>query len=116
MRPKPNVNVMTATANSIPCLFCGEFLPQRMSKNGKPYFVCDPCGVQLFVRRKSGIDRLEAVKKNVAASTIIQKQPQKILEVQKMLAAINGLRSEIRRIHDSYAVFPSDSQERMLRA
>ena len=27
-------------------------------KNNKPYFVCIPCGIQLFVRGQQGIERL----------------------------------------------------------
>src|SRR5207245_3600249 len=38
---------------------CGIGLDIRSSKkNGKPYCICDPCGVQLFIRRKEGINRL----------------------------------------------------------
>lgn len=41
-----------------PCLLCGEGLPILASKRGKPYFVCNSCGVQVFVRGKTGISKL----------------------------------------------------------
>lgn len=40
------------------CPVCGRELSLRESKNGKPYLVCDRCGMQMFVRSQSGIDKL----------------------------------------------------------
>jgi hypothetical protein len=31
----------------------------KTTKKDKPYLICDPCGVQLFVRGKGGIQRFE---------------------------------------------------------
>ncbi|MBZ5722087.1 MAG: hypothetical protein LAO03_17070 [Acidobacteriia bacterium] len=31
----------------------------RTTKKGKPYLICDPCGVQMFVRVETGIRRFE---------------------------------------------------------
>lgn len=33
-------------------------MPARRTHAGKPYYVCDPCGVQVFIRREEGIARL----------------------------------------------------------
>src|SRR6266699_1964003 len=54
----------------LPCLLCGNKLEKRTDKNGKPYFVCDPCGIQLFVRRKQGIELLEEVFRNIRRAEI----------------------------------------------
>src|SRR5438034_8489282 len=54
----------------LPCLLCGNKLEKRTDKNGKPYFVCDPCGIQLFVRRKQGIGLLEEVFRNIRRAAI----------------------------------------------
>lgn len=43
-----------------PCPLCSASLDVRETKKGKPYVVCDPCGVQLFVRGASGIQRFES--------------------------------------------------------
>jgi len=41
-----------------PCPLCADGLAILASKKGKPYCVCNPCGVQLFIRGKTGISRL----------------------------------------------------------
>ena len=41
----------------IPCFLCGGLVLVKYSKRGKPYFICDPCGVQAFIRRDEGIKR-----------------------------------------------------------
>lgn len=38
-----------------PCPVCGEGLDVRTHKRGKPYVICNRCGVQLFVRLEAGI-------------------------------------------------------------
>jgi DNA-directed RNA polymerase subunit RPC12/RpoP len=47
-----------AQTRSLPCTLCGRSLEQREDKNGKPYFVCDECGTQFFVRGVAGKERL----------------------------------------------------------
>ncbi len=39
-----------------PCPVCKEALEVRRTKKGKPYVVCNSCGIQLFVRVQAGID------------------------------------------------------------
>jgi hypothetical protein len=41
---------MKQKARTMPCIFCKQPLDERTDKNQKPYFVCDECGTQLFVR------------------------------------------------------------------
>jgi hypothetical protein len=41
-----------------PCPVCGTGLEIRRSQKGKPYCVCDSCGIQLFFRGQTGIHRL----------------------------------------------------------
>jgi hypothetical protein len=41
-----------------PCPLCGAGLPILISKTRKPYCTCNSCGIQLFVRGKTGISRL----------------------------------------------------------
>ncbi len=42
-----------------PCPLCGQGLDVRQTKKKKPYVICDPCGVQLFVRSKAGMHIFE---------------------------------------------------------
>lgn len=41
-----------------PCPLCGVGLPILASKRNKPYCTCNICGMQMFVRGKTGISRL----------------------------------------------------------
>ncbi len=65
---RANVNVMlgenTQTNEGLlgrefPCPICGMALKLRLSRREKPYCICDPCGIQLFIRGKLGITRLQ---------------------------------------------------------
>ena len=47
--------------SSFGCPLCNRELERRTDKNQKPYFVCDDCGTQFFVRRPAGIHRLDAL-------------------------------------------------------
>ncbi len=38
------------------CPVCTQPRAVRMTKKNKPYIVCDPCGVQVFVRGPAGIE------------------------------------------------------------
>ncbi|PYV68647.1 MAG: hypothetical protein DMG97_24140 [Acidobacteria bacterium] len=53
------LNLESATRGLFPCPVCGQGLEIRETKKDKPYLVCDPCGMQLFVRNETGISRLE---------------------------------------------------------
>jgi hypothetical protein len=60
--PPANVNVTLdapLTGRLFPCPLCGLGLDLRLSRADKPYCVCDVCGVQLFIRGKLGIGRLQ---------------------------------------------------------
>jgi ssDNA-binding Zn-finger/Zn-ribbon topoisomerase 1 len=39
-----------------PCPVCTSPREVRITKKGKPYVTCDPCGIQLFVRGTAGIE------------------------------------------------------------
>jgi len=46
----------TASATKwFPCPVCLQPLDVRMSKRDKPYVICSPCGVQMFIRERAGI-------------------------------------------------------------
>ena len=54
-----NVNVTLGNSEAVlgdlaekefPCPLCGAGLPILASKRKKPYFTCNACGVQVFVR------------------------------------------------------------------
>jgi len=49
------------------CPLCQRSLEIRETKKEKPYLTCDHCGLQMFVRYRKGIQRLEELsRKNVS--------------------------------------------------
>lgn len=65
---KANVNVTLKTdeleGKVFPCPVCGAAHKIRVARTGKPYFHCDPCGIQLFFRGRRGIARLRELLKS----------------------------------------------------
>jgi len=47
-----------------PCPVCAKAREVRITKKQKPYLVCDPCGVQLFVRGSAGIEEFNRLLKH----------------------------------------------------
>jgi hypothetical protein len=47
-----------------PCPLCGLSLRIRIACTQKPYCVCIDCGIQLFIRGKTGISRLQKIIEN----------------------------------------------------
>ncbi len=50
---------MSRWPRQMPCPVCGEDVPVKRTHRGKPYWQCDECGAQVFVRRQEGMKRLE---------------------------------------------------------
>jgi len=50
---------MSPNPTLFPCPLCGKPLDVRATKKKKPYVICDPCGVQLFIRSKAGMRSFE---------------------------------------------------------
>jgi len=49
--------MVTANSNAMfPCPVCTQAREVRITKKDKPYLICDPCGVQVFVRGPAGIE------------------------------------------------------------
>jgi transcription elongation factor Elf1 len=53
-----------------PCCVCGEAREVGTTKKDKPYLICDPCGVQVFVRGKTGIRRFEELVADAAGNNV----------------------------------------------
>ena len=83
----------------LPCILCGRKLEQRIDKNGKPYFVCDTCGIQLFVRRKHGMDLLqEAFRNSQRAQVPFTVHARNLYEIRALIKEIDGVKAEIDKI------------------
>jgi len=51
--------IETSKQRLFPCPLCARGLDIRETKKDKPYVICDPCGMQLFVRNDTGIALFE---------------------------------------------------------
>jgi hypothetical protein len=86
-----------------PCFLCGEFIEIKYSKRNKPYFICDPCGLQAFIRRDKGINRLNKLKGNKSFnSPEIKNSPNLILNWVNQL---EKLREKLKEIGDKGGFF-----------
>jgi DNA-directed RNA polymerase subunit RPC12/RpoP len=83
----------------LPCILCSDKLEKRTSKRAKPYFVCERCGIQLFVRRKEGIEKLEEFFRNAEKAQIsYTRHAQSFHEMQAVLQEISDVQLEINKI------------------
>jgi len=98
----------------LPCILCGRKLEKRVDKNGKPYFVCDPCGIQTFVRRKRGMELLEeAFRNSEKAQLPFTVHAQNLYEIRALIKEIEGVKAEINKIG---SFFISDEEMRVRKA
>src|SRR5258705_882402 len=70
------------TARRFPCPICSMPQDVRGSKKGKPYIICNTCGVQVFIRGKVGIAEFD-----------------KLLERAKPEGTIARMNEVLRRYH-----------------
>jgi len=78
----------------IPCFLCGEEIEIKNSKKGKPYFICDPCGLQAFIRRDKGIERLKTWMEE-GEREFKKRNGNGLLELVKQIEALEAKRKEI---------------------
>ena len=98
----------------LPCLLCGNKLEKRIDKNRKPYSVCDPCGIQLFVRRKRGMDLLEEAFRNLEKAQLpFTVHARNLHEIRALIKEIDGVKAEISKIG---SFFLSDEELRIRNA
>ena len=96
----------------LPCILCGKKLDQRTDKNGKPYFICEPCGTQFFVRRKQGIEKLaQLIHALNGRKFSIGLHMQSFYQVQAILSEIDALKSEIEKLNGQIGIFFIDEDK-----
>jgi len=100
----------------LPCLLCGRQLDQRTDKNDKPYFVCDPCGTQIFIRRKTGIENLAELVRTLRGRDLpLREHARALYEIQAVLAEIRGVKKEIKSLDSIFNLFSNDKDEKRAR-
>jgi len=97
----------------LPCFLCGKELDQRTDKNGKAYFICDPCGVQLFVRRKQGMENLDRLIRTLKTRELpAREHAQSLFEIRAILEEIDGIERELDKLDDSFSLFSKTRKEK----
>ena len=96
----------------LPCLLCTAKLERRTDKNRKPYFVCNPCGIQLFIRRQHGIRLLEKLLRDVAKNELpFRQRAEEVHKIQALLTEINGVKQQIERLEAQKGFFFPDQDK-----
>ena len=99
--------------STLPCLLCGDDLDQRSDKHGKPYFICDQCGMQLFVRRSQGADNLDRLIRALNGRDLPTRvHTQALLEIAAILKELDGVEHEIEKLDRSVGLLETPSKEK----
>ena len=103
-------------AKVIPCFLCSQELKQRKDKHAKPYFVCDPCGVQIFVRGRQGIKNLDQLLATLREHDFPFREHAGVLhEIQAVLTEIRGIKDEINKLDGVLEIFTDDEHKERAR-
>ena len=94
-----------ADLQKLPCPLCGVLLNVRESVKGKPYVVCDPCGMQMFVRREDGIQALKKILTSgrSPSNPSTEKLQEKIQSLEKQLSQSEQKYEAARSAHTELA-------------
>ena len=102
--------------NSIPCPLCGDGLPVRTDKHLKKYFVCNSCGIQLFIRGSRGIERLEEFFRTARRHALpFEEVAKKLHEIQALLNEIDGTKNQITKLNDEIGFFFPNQEKIQMR-
>jgi predicted RNA-binding Zn-ribbon protein involved in translation (DUF1610 family) len=105
-----------------PCPICGQPREIRITKKEKPYFVCDSCGVQVFVRGAQGIGILRTLGSNPEyLRPVLSGKHLAIFRVADLALQIRALEKDIERLslaeyQDNFSEDDLEAQERSLKA
>ena len=83
----------------------------RTTKNGKFYVVCDPCGLQAFVRRKEGMERLQKLRQRLQKmDAALEGHAESLFAIQGILREISALKHEIEILNEKAGFFFPDAE------
>lgn len=90
------------------CFLCSQELGLRRDKHKKPCFVCDSCGVQIFVRGRQGIENLAQLINELKKRDFSFREHARVLyEIQAVLTEIRGLEKELEALDSVFDAFAS---------
>ena len=90
------------------CFLCGQQLPVKTDKNQKLYFICNPCGLQAFVRGAQGRKNLETLIEILRKHDFaVRDHTEELHRIQGILAEVRGIEKEIESLDDTLEMFES---------
>lgn len=99
-----------------PCFLCTHKLEQRTDKHGHPYFVCDRCGMQIFVRGQEGIKNLAELNATLREHDFPFREHAAVLfQIQALLTEIRGIKKEIEKLNSVFDIFSADEDKERTR-
>lgn len=110
-RSFPNVNVTLPVSDgelgtfSFPCPLCGAGVPILNTKRNKPYCTCNDCGLQMFVRGKKGIARLERMAQQ---GIFVSVKEQSVAHGISLLNRVEQLKSQKHDLEQKQGIIFSD--------
>jgi DNA-directed RNA polymerase subunit RPC12/RpoP len=100
----------------IRCFLCTQQLKQRKDKHDKPYFVCDVCGVQIFIRGRQGIKNLAQLITTPRDHDFpFQEHAGVLYEIQAVLTEVRGIKEEINKLDSLLEIFTDDEYKKRAR-
>jgi hypothetical protein len=114
----PTLTLENLLGSTIPCFLCGEELAVRTDKNSKRYFICNLCGLQAFVRKKDGIQKLEKLASEICGARLFfQNAQREVLALQAVIKEIDEIKHEIAEIEKRIGIlFPDPDLVRVKEA
>lgn len=100
----------------IPCFLCSKKLQRRTDKNAKPYFICNPCGTQIFIRGEQGIENLNELIATLRERDFPFREHARVLhEIQAVLTEIRGIKKELDSLDSIFNFFSDDEHKERTR-
>ena len=96
----------------IPCFLCGNSVEVKNTVKGKPYFICDPCGLQAFIRRAKGVERLKEWMEG-KGEVFKKKSGGMVLE---LVAQLEELKTKLGQVQDRKGIFPDEDTKLVISA
>ena len=96
----------------IPCFLCGNSIEVKNTVKGKPYFICDPCGLQAFIRRPKGVERLREWMEG-KGEVFKKKSGGMVLE---LVAQLEELKTKLGEVQDRKGIFPDEDTKLVISA
>jgi transcription elongation factor Elf1 len=62
---------MLSDKRMFPCPVCTQPREVRVTKKDKPYLICDPCGVQVFIRGSAGVEEFNRLLESTNSEGVV---------------------------------------------